>query len=132
MRTNSTIWRRKAGGYGGLDFGIVDTSSPKGQVSTKSDQLQARLAREIGQLAQRRRQGQLFDESERLAEIERSIEEKEEELGRRRHHYEEVREQLRRERTRILERLLPARFALAGSPQVFPVAVEVRLPERGS
>ena len=39
MRTNSTIWRRKAGGYGGLDFGRVDTSSPKGQVSTKSDQL---------------------------------------------------------------------------------------------
>ena len=26
---------------GGLDFGIVDTSSPKGQVSTKSGQLQA-------------------------------------------------------------------------------------------
>ena len=25
--------------YGGLDFGIVDTSSPKGQVSTKSGQL---------------------------------------------------------------------------------------------
>ena len=39
VRTNSTIWRRKAGGYGGLDFGMVDTSSPKGQVSTKSDQL---------------------------------------------------------------------------------------------
>ena len=40
VRANSTIWRRKAGGYGGLDFGIVDTSSPKGQVSTKSGQLQ--------------------------------------------------------------------------------------------
>ena len=39
MRTNSTIWCRKAGGYGGLDFGMVDTSSPKGQVSTKSGQL---------------------------------------------------------------------------------------------
>ena len=61
-----------------------------------------------------------------------SIEEKEEELRRRRHHYEEICEQLQRERTRILERLLPARFALAGSPRVFPVAVEVRLPERGS
>ena len=35
-----TIWRRKAGGYGGLDFGMVDTSSSKGQVSTKSGQLQ--------------------------------------------------------------------------------------------
>ena len=39
MRANSTIWRRKAGGYGGLDFGMVDTSSPKGQVSTKPGQL---------------------------------------------------------------------------------------------
>ena len=39
VRTNSTIWRRKVGGYGGLDFGIVDTSSPKGQVSTKAGQL---------------------------------------------------------------------------------------------
>ena len=104
----------------------------QGEVSALIEQsTMARLVREIGQLAQRRRQGQLFDESERLAEIERSIEEKEEELGRRRHHYEEIREQLQRERTRILERLLPARFALAGSPQVFPVAVEVRLPECG-
>ena len=34
-----TIWRRKAGGYGGLDFGMVDTSSPKGQGSTKAGQL---------------------------------------------------------------------------------------------
>ena len=34
-----TIWRRKAGGYGGLDFGMVDTSPPKGQGATKSGQL---------------------------------------------------------------------------------------------
>ena len=34
------IWRRKAGGYGGLDFGMVDTSSPKGHGSTKAGQLQ--------------------------------------------------------------------------------------------
>ena len=29
-RTNSTIWRRNSGAYGGLDLGMVDTSSPKG------------------------------------------------------------------------------------------------------
>lgn len=40
LRTNSTIWCRKPRGYGGLDFCIVDTSSPRGQVSTKSCQLQ--------------------------------------------------------------------------------------------
>ena len=39
-RTNSTIWRRNSGAYGGLDLGMVDTSSPKGQVSTNSGQLQ--------------------------------------------------------------------------------------------
>ena len=42
VRTNSTIWRRNSGAYGGLDLGMVDTSSPKGQVSTNSDQLQTR------------------------------------------------------------------------------------------
>ena len=90
----------------------------------------ARLAREIAQLGHRARQGQLFDEIERLAEIEQSIDEKREELRRRRHHYEEIRRQLQRERTRVLDRLLPARFAMAGSAQVFPVAVEIRLPEQ--
>ena len=35
-----------------------------------------------------------------------------------------------RERARILDHLLPARFTLAGRAQVFPVAVEIRLPER--
>ena len=89
----------------------------------------ARLSREIEQLSLKKRQGGLFDEDERLAEIEQSIQEKEEELKRRRRHYEEIRAQLQRERTRILEHLLPARFTLAGDAQVFPVAVEVRLPE---
>ncbi len=49
MRTSSTLWRRKAGGYGGLDFGMVDASSPKGQVSTKSGQLHSdRVSRLVG------------------------------------------------------------------------------------
>ena len=33
-------------------------------------------------------------------------------------------------RTSILDHLLPARFAMAGDAQAFPVAVEVRLPDR--
>ena len=87
----------------------------------------ARLTEELAQLAERRRQGQLFDEDDRLAEIERSIDEKEAELRRRKQHWEELRGQLERERRRVLEDLLPKRFALAGEAQVFPVAVEVRL-----
>ncbi|HOI54238.1 MAG TPA: hypothetical protein PLP01_03225, partial [Phycisphaerae bacterium] len=61
-------------------------------------------------------------------ELERSIEAKEEELKRRQQHYEEVRDQLARERERITKILLPRRYALMGDAQVFPVAVEVRLP----
>ena len=103
----------------------------QGEVSALIEQSTlARLTREIEQLRERGRQRQLFDETERLAEIERSIEEKQEELARRRHHYEEIRDQLQRERTRILDHLLPARFAMAGGAQAFPVAVEVRLPDR--
>ena len=71
----------------------------------------------------------LFDEDDRVAGIERSIEDKQAELERRKHHYEDIRQQLTRERQRILEYLLPARYSLAGEAQVFPVAVEIRLPE---
>ena len=92
----------------------------------------ARLTREVEQLRDRARQGQLFDAADRLAEMERSIEEKQDELARRRHHYEEIRGQLQRERTRILEHLLSARFAMAGDAQTFPVALEIRLPVRRS
>ena len=87
----------------------------------------ARLREELAQLTERRRQGQLFDEDDRLADIERSIEAKEAELRRRRLHWDDLRSQLEHERQRILEHLLPKRFALAGEAQVFPVVVEVRL-----
>ena len=88
----------------------------------------ARLESELAALAAQRSRGLLFDQDERHAEIERSEEEKRQELIRRRHHLDEVRKRLAEERTRILERLLPARFALADEAQVFPVAIEVRLP----
>jgi hypothetical protein len=55
--------------------------------------------------------------------------EKEEELKRRQTHFIELREQLAKERERVVERLLPARYTLRGSAQCFPVAVEIRLPE---
>ena len=103
----------------------------QGEVSALIEQsTMHRLRREIARLERKRRQGRLFDRNEHLAEIEQSIKEREEELKRRRNHYEEIREQLGRERSRILDHLLPARFTLAGDAQVFPVAVEIRLPER--
>lgn len=87
-----------------------------------------RLGREIERLKRRRDQGQLFNEAERLADLDRSIEEKEQELKRRRQHHDEIRDQLQRERDRTVKQLFPKRFALAGDAQLFPVAVEVRLP----
>jgi vacuolar-type H+-ATPase subunit I/STV1 len=86
-----------------------------------------KLDREIQKLKRERQQGLLFDGQSRLDEIDRSIEQKQEELKRRRSHYEEVREQLDRERTRVLERLLPRRHAMTTDAQVFPVTLEVRL-----
>lgn len=90
----------------------------------------AKLTREIKQLQKMREQGQLFNEADRIMEIDRSIEKKEEELRRRHSHYEEIRDQLSREHTRILKHLLPARFSMLSDAQVFPVSVEIRLPEQ--
>ena len=104
----------------------------EGEVSTLITQNTVRrLEREISDLKVKREQGQLFDEAGGLEKLDLSIEEREQEIERRRGHYEEIREQLRRERTRILNLLLPARFALADEARVFPVTVEVRLPEPG-
>lgn len=52
----------------------------------------------------------------------------EDELQRRRAHYQVLREYLVAEQQRVVGQLLPQRFALRGDVQVFPVTVEIRLP----
>src|SRR5690606_19830896 len=103
--------------------------SRTGEVSAliESSTLQ-KLEREIERMRVARDQGLLFDQENRLAQLERSIEEKEREIERRRAHYNEVREQLERERERILKNLLPKRYSISGEAQVFPIAVEIRVP----
>ena len=104
--------------------------SQEGEVSTLIERSTVdRLTREIGDLRTRRQQVQMFEDAADLEKLEQSIEEKRQEIERRRTHYEEIREQLRRERVRILDRLLPARFALAGEARVFPITIEVLLPD---
>ena len=88
----------------------------------------AKLEREIQALKQSRIQGELFAEAERLDRIDRSIEEKEVEQARRKRNYEDVRQQLEKERARILDHVLPKRYALTNTAQVFPVTIEVWLP----
>lgn len=103
--------------------------SRQGEVSSLiAENTIGKLEREVESLKQQRLQGQLFGEVERLDRIDSSIEEKQAEIARRTRHYEEVREQLERERERILRHLLPRRHAMSGEAQVFPVCVEIRLP----
>jgi len=103
--------------------------SRQGEVSSLiAENTLAKLEREIVKLKTERQQGLLFDEESRLDAIDRSIEEKREEIARRTRHYEEVRDQLERERERILKHLLPRRHAMSSQAQVFPVSIEVRLP----
>ena len=106
--------------------------SRQGEVSTLiAENTLAKLEREIGKLKVERAQGRLFESQHALDDLDRSIEAKQQELERRKLHYEEVREQLARERDRILNRVIPRRYALEGEAQVFPVAVEVRFPRKG-
>lgn len=46
-------------------------------------------------------------------------------------HYNELRAQLDRERERIMNYLIPNRYVIDGSVQIYPVAIEVILPEKG-
>lgn len=103
--------------------------SRQGEVSALiTENTLSKLEREIEQLKTQRAQGFLFEEGERLDEIDRSIEEKRAEIEHRTRHYEEVRAQLERERERVLRHLLPKRHSMSGPAQVFPVSIEVRLP----
>ncbi len=107
--------------------------SRQGEVSALiADTSIAKLEREIQKLKSDRQDGLFSKLAERSDEIDRSIEEKTREIERRKKHYEEIREQLERERQRILDHVLSRRYTLAGVVHVFPVAIELRLPGGGS
>jgi hypothetical protein len=89
----------------------------------------AKLERERERLLADLRQIALFPEQAR--EREQELRDVESELHRRRHHYEELLEQLRREQTRVIDSVVPRRYALRGSVQTFPIAVEIRFPQAG-
>jgi len=62
------------------------------------------------------------DEAERKQRLE-------EELELRKRRYRELRDFLKKEQKRLLEEVLPRRYSLAGNIQVFPVGLELVLPE---
>ncbi|MBU1700463.1 MAG: DISARM system SNF2-like helicase DrmD [Candidatus Eisenbacteria bacterium] len=103
--------------------------SRQGEVSSLiAENTLAKLEKEVKKLKQDRQQGMLFESVAHLDQLDRSIVDREEEIKRRTLHYEEVRAQLEKERERILNYLLPKRYAMEGTAQVFPVSIEIRLP----
>ena len=103
--------------------------SRQGELSALiEDQRRKSVQKRIEELTREQDQLAMFDgdrQTARLAE-QRILEE---ELVRRERHSEELRDQLNRERERVVDQLLPRRYAMRGDAQVFPVAVEIRLPE---
>ena len=103
--------------------------SRQGEVSSLiAENTLAKWEREIGQLKGQRSQGLLFENQSYMDELDRSIDMKEEELHRRKNHYEEIRKQLASERERITKILLPRRYSMKDEAQIFPVVIEIRLP----
>ena len=90
-----------------------------------------KLEKELEKTRRQLWQRDLFRTEQEEREMADKIRGLEEELRRRRSHYEDLLQQLRLEQDRILVRMLPKRFRLSGKVRVFPVSVELRLPEVG-
>ena len=86
-----------------------------------------KLEQERDRLIQQMQQLQLLVELER--EQSAKLRNLDDELQRRQKHYQGLLEKLEGEQQRVLEQILPRRYALRGSVQVFPVTIEIRLRE---
>ncbi|MDA2923348.1 DISARM system SNF2-like helicase DrmD [Acidobacteria bacterium AH-259-L09] len=91
------------------------------------DTTRRKLEKERDTLLQKRRQLKLYVELTR-AEEER-LREIEDELQRRSSHYQDLLNYLREEQQRVIERLIPRRYEMRDQVRVFPIAVEIRLPQ---
>jgi superfamily II DNA or RNA helicase len=86
-----------------------------------------KIEREVEKAREEANQVALLAETARQQE--KKLRDLEEELRRRRGHYQDLLEQLKREEHRVIDRMLPKRYQLQGAAQVFPLTVEIRLPE---
>lgn len=89
-----------------------------------------KLKREIEQQRTASIQQQLFDDADAIAE--KRLRDLEDELRRRQNQFGDLQARLSEEKDRILNQVLPRRFALRGDAQVFPVTLEIRFPEVGA
>lgn len=101
---------------------------------TTLQKLQAELEKHQAEQQQLSLRPALFPELQaeqatRARELTHRQTEIETELTRRRQHYNDLLTQLTAERQRVLEKLLPQRYALRGEAQLFPVTIEIRLPD---
>jgi superfamily II DNA or RNA helicase len=86
-----------------------------------------KLEKERDQLLAERRQKNLFEPLNR--DLEERLRNLEEELQKRQGAYQELLGRLDEEQKRVLERLLPKRYQLRDEARVFPVTIEIRMPE---
>jgi len=91
-----------------------------------SENTLAKLQKERDELVEDMRQLSLIDTDRR--EQEDRLRNLEAELQRRSNHFEELVTRLRAEQERVITKVLPMRYELRQNAQVFPVAIEIRLP----
>lgn len=90
------------------------------------DQSIDKLKREIEEQRTAALQYSLLEDANELAE--RRLRDLQDELKRRQGQFGDLLERLLQERDRILQHVVPNRFSLRSTAQVFPVTVEIRLP----
>jgi superfamily II DNA or RNA helicase len=87
----------------------------------------SRLEKEREKLLDQMLQFSLFPEEKRSQE--EKLRDLDDELKRRQNHYQELLQFLQQEQKRVIESIIPRRYSMPSSAQVFPVTVEIRLPE---
>ena len=96
------------------------------EIQRERENTAKQVAREAERKKSKLQAGILFQNIRK--EIEKELSELEGEVTLRRQHYNNWLGTMREERKRVLEQVLPKRYALRGEARVYPIAVEIRLP----
>lgn len=118
----------------GLRFRSRREEVQRAMQETTLARLEAEITKLVAEQQELKLMPALFEDIEaartqRIQDIDHRMADIEEELNRRRNHYQELLDRLKVEQERVIKELLPKRYALRGAVQVFPVTVEIRLPE---
>lgn len=95
------------------------------QVEKERNNVGAKVRRDVKRLRDEAANTMFAEDRERLL---KRVAEAEAEIALRRSQYAARLDYLRADRKRLLERVLPKRYALHGEARVYPIAVEIRLP----